>query len=121
MEVIHPVAGLVYGASCIIYILFVEERGHKFFKPFFKIVPLLVLYLNMLMILLRYNAPFIIKDSFYETGLSRVAWGLFFSMMGDIYINYKHLFMYGLASFSVTQGYMYTSSPRWHVSFVFLL
>ena len=105
MEIIHPAVALAYGAFCCIYVLFVEKWGHKFFKPFFKIVPLLVLYFNLLMIILRYNAPFIIKDSFYEMGLSRVAWGLFFSMMGDIYVNYKSLFIYGLASFSVTLGF----------------
>lgn len=105
MEVIHPVVGLVYGAMCLVYILFIEEREHKYLKPFFKIVPLLILYMNMLMILLRYNAPFTIKDTAYEDGLSTVAWGLFFSMIGDLYTNYKHLFVYGLASFSVTQGF----------------
>ena len=113
METVHQIASLLYGALSCFYLFFIIRSEYRHLKALFKILPLFALLFCLISVSMRYVAPFNIKSPFYVEKLSMVTMGVIFSLMGDIYLCYTSLFMYGIVSFAVAQGfYVFTFSDE---------
>lgn len=97
--------GLAYGGACILYMLVFMNRSNRCLKVIFKILPLIILTLGNTNIMAQeMSAPFDIKPSYYLSRLQRFNWSLVFCMIGDAYLVFPSLFVYGLVSFAIAQG-----------------
>lgn len=105
METVHQIASLFYGALSCFYLFFIIRSNYRHLKALFKILPLFVLLFCLTSACMRYAAPFNIKSPYYVQKLTMVTMGVIFSLMGDIYLCYKSLFMYGIVSFAIAQGF----------------
>ena len=105
---------LLYCALCLLYlVIFINRRSSKY-KALFKIIPILVLVVCCVRTASRIMAPFHVKGPSYMPNLKRLGWGLVFSAIGDVYLVFDKLFIYGLLAFSVSQGLYFISFSSEH-------
>ena len=97
---------LAYGAASLLYMLFFMSSNNRCLKLIFKIIPLLILGFGNTHIILSVAAPFDIKGSDFLPRLSKFNWSLIFCLMGDAYLVFPSLFLYGLFSFAIGQGFL---------------
>ena len=108
MEVYYYQSALLYGALCCLYIFFImEKRKNKFLQLLFKILPLFIILYTVAKIRMSQTAPFHIKSPFFGPKLSKSAYGIIFSMIGDAYILFPNLFLYGVISFAITHIFFF--------------
>ncbi|XP_011408398.1 PREDICTED: lysoplasmalogenase-like protein TMEM86A [Amphimedon queenslandica] len=113
METVHQIASLVYGALSCFYLFFIIRSNYRHLKALFKILPLFALLFCLVSVSMKYAAPFNIKSPYYVQKLSMVTMGVIFSLMGDVYLCYESLFMYGIVSFAFAQSfYVFTFSDE---------
>lgn len=105
---------LLYCALCLLYILFFINRRSSKLKAFFKVIPILVLVVCCVSVASRFAAPFNVKGPSYMPNLKRLGWGLLFSAIGDVYLVFENLFIYGLLAFAVSQGLYFVSFSAEH-------
>lgn len=106
MELFHQVAALVYGILSCFYMFFMMRSNRTHLKAFTKILPLIVAAACVMYTVTRNIAPFDIKSPFYMPKMNMTLWELLFSMIGDIYLVYSRLFIYGLLSFCIAQCFL---------------
>ena len=82
------------------------NTAHTHLKAVFKALPLIILGLYLLKIRVSFVAPFSIKSQEYEMGVAKNFTAMIFSIMGDIYLIYSGLFVYGIISFVIAQGFL---------------
>ena len=102
----HYVLLLAYGAACLVYMFFFMNSNNRCLKITFKIIPLLILAFGNTSIIMSQAAPFNIKSSYFLPRLQKYNWSLIFCMVGDAYIIFPNLFLYGLISFAIGQGFL---------------
>lgn len=95
-----------YGAACLLYMFFFMNSNNRWLKVIFKIIPLLILAFGNTSIIMDQAAPFDIKSSSFLPRLQRYNWSLIFCMIGDAYLVFPSLFIYGLISFAIGQGFL---------------
>ena len=105
---------LLYCALCLLYILFFINRRSSKYKALFKVLPILVLVVCCVKMASHVIAPFHIKGPSYVSNLKRLGWGLIFSAIGDVYLVFDKLFIYGLLAFSISQGLYFVSFSSEH-------
>ena len=106
MELFHQVAALVYGILSCFYMFFMMRSNRTHLKAFTKILPLIVAAVCVMYTVTRNIAPLDIKSPFYMPKMNMTLWELLFSMIGDIYLVYSRLFIYGLLSFCIAQCFL---------------
>ena len=104
-NMLHYIA-LAYGTASLFYMLFFMNSNNRFLKLIFKIIPLLILGYANTQVILSVAAPFDIKGSAFLPRLSKFNWSLLFCLMGDAYLVFPSLFLYGLVSFAIGQGFL---------------
>ena len=104
----------LYCALCLLYIVIFTKRRSSKYKALFKIMPILVLVVCCVRTAFLIMAPFNVKGPSYMPNLKRLGWGLIFSAIGDAYLLFDKLFVYGLLAFSVSQGLYFISFSSEH-------
>ena len=103
MEAYYYWSSLAYGILCCVYLfIFNGQRKHhnKWLQLIFKILPLLILFYTGFTILRSNVAPFHIKGPFYIPKVRKVVFSLTLSIIGDAYLVFSSMFVFGLAAFS---------------------
>ena len=105
---------LLYCSLCLLYIIFFINKRSSKYKALFKILPIIVLVVCCVRMATRVLAPFHVKGPSYLPNLKRLGWGLVFSAIGDAYLVFDKLFIYGLLAFSVSQALYFISFSSEH-------
>lgn len=97
---------LVYGATSLLYMFFFMSSNNQLLKLVIKVLPVLILFLGNCYIFFSKTAPFDISASDFAPRLGKLVWSLLFCMLGDAYLVFPSLFLYGLISFAVGQVFL---------------
>ena len=100
MEDYYYLSSLAYGICCCLYLFVFNNKKHgRLIQVFFKILPLTIVFYTGFRILFSSVAPFHIKGPFYVTKIRKVVFSLGISIIGDVYLLYPNMFIYGLVAF----------------------
>ena len=101
---------LLYGALCCLYIfIFDSKKYSRFVQLLFKVAPIAVLFYAVWNVHISNVAPFSVRGPYYASKIRKIVFGLGLSMVGDAYLVYPSMFVFGLIAFLLAQVFYFFS------------
>lgn len=94
----------IYAIMCCIFLYLDYHANSKIVLLVSKCIPLLMLMVTVGSYLIGFRAPPSSQAAGSSSDLSQLFWGLFFSFLGDAYLVYPAVFLFGVASFAISQS-----------------